>query len=413
MKITMLTAYYAPEVSSVTHLLSDLADDLAAAGETVTVVCNKATRGLDAETRALYRARTDERLPSGVRVLRVGSDAAEGTGLVARGMYFLKNTLSLLRTAKRVETDVYLINSMPPYLGVVGALLQKRAPAVYILQDLFPDSILAMGKLREGSLPARAFRWMERISYRRNTRLVTISEDMKATLLRKGVPADKLTVIPNWADADAIRPAARGENPLFDEKALARDGFYAVYAGALGVLQEPDVLLDAAKLLKEDAPEITLVLFGGGLLYDTLAARIKKEGLENVRLFPLEPVSRVSYVYSLGDVNLVPLKAGATGIAMPSKTWTAMAAGRPVLALADKGSAWEAQILASGGAVCPPGDARALADALIGLYRARETLPARGAKAREYLETVLSRHASTAAYHLLLSETAKKENKHV
>lgn len=403
MRVILMTAYFAPEVSSVTHLLSDLADDLSAYGAEVTVVTNLADRGLSAAEKAAYLDRTDEVLPSGVRVLRVGRRSRESGGLARRALRFLTNTLALYRRAKRVPTDVYLINSMPPYLGLVGAWLNKARPTIYILQDLFPDSVIAMGGLKEGSLIARLFRAMEKRTYRDNTFLVTISPDMQKTLLDKGLAPDKLSVIENWVDAGSIHPVPRAENPLFDELSLDRNGFYALYAGALGKLQDPDALLDAAKLTKEKG--ITYLVFGSGGQEARLRDRIEQEGIKNLLLFPVQPVSRVSEVYSMGDVALVTLKKGVTAIALPSKTWTAMAAGRFTICAADPGSRWEQMITLSGGGVSvPPENPAALADAVAAAYENRAALPGLGLRARAFVEMDLPRSRSTERYFNLLSE---------
>ena len=148
MKITIVTAYFWPEISPITHLYADLAADLAAYGADVTVVTGPAVRGLDEETRAAYRARTDERAPEGYRILRTGG-GREGTNFILRGLRLLFGAWALYRKARRVPTDAYLLGSMPPFLGLIGAWLNKRARTVYVLQDIFPDSMLMMGRFSE------------------------------------------------------------------------------------------------------------------------------------------------------------------------------------------------------------------------------------------------------------------------
>lgn len=415
MNVTLVTAYFFPEVTSVTHLLADLASDLARRGHRVTVVTNLACRGLDEETVCAYRSRCDETTADGVRILRVGAKSRETGGLVQRGLRFFVNTLALYRAAAKVETDAYLINSMPPYLGLVGARLARKRPTVYILQDLFPDSVIAMGKLPKSGPLARLFYGMERLTYRKNTRIITISDDMRDTLLAKGVPADKLDVIGNWIDADAIRRVTRADNALFDGFGLDRNGFYAVYAGALGILQDLGTVLDAARLVAKQTGAVRFVLIGSGGRERELRGRIAREGIENVSMFPLQPVSRAAEVYSLGDVSLVPLTQNVTGIALPSKTWTAMAAGSFVIAAADSGSAFERLIARAGGAAVPPGDAGALADAVLAAYANRASLAERGAKGRAFVAEHLSRKDATKRYEqaLLLAARQGKGQTHV
>ncbi len=401
MKVTLVTAYFAPEISPITHLYADLAADLTAYGADVTVVTGMANRGLTQEERAEYRTRTDERTAEGYRVLRVGA-ASEGTNLIRRGLYLLWGTVALYRAAKRIPTDVYLLGSMPPFLGYIGARLHSRARTVYVLQDIFPDTVIRMGKLKEHGLLTRLCRRMETATYRGNTRFITISPDMARTLYRHGVEESRVSVIYNWADTEAVHPVPRAGNPLFDEKALPRDAFIVLYAGVLGILQNPHILLDAAQKLRAHT-DILFVIFGAGAQRNAIAARIAAEGLTNVRLLPLEPGSRVSEVYSVGDMAVIPLKKGVTDVALPSKTWTAMAAGRPVLVTAERESAWAAAIAEAGAGDCvPPEDAKAFADAILAWYDKRSELPDMGARAREYVQTRLNRQDATKRYYDVL-----------
>ena len=443
MRITIVTAYFSPEITPITHLYADLAQDLVKYGGSVTVVTSAPARGLTASEREAYRFRRDQRTPEGYRVLRVGKPGSEGSGLLRRGAHFLAGAVALYRAAKAVPTDVYLLGSMPPFLGPVGALLHRRARTVYILQDIFPDTMIRMGRYGEGHPFVRLGRWMERVSYRGNDRFVTLSADMAETLKSRGVPENRISVVGNWADTDAIRPVPRADNPLFDELGLDRDRFYVVYAGTLGPLQCPDLLLDTALLffserkeakennivrsadrdgtevslfsVESDAKEndiarsadlpITFLIFGGGALLDHVRERIRREKIENVRLLPLLPPERSGEVYSLGDAALIPIAAGTFRCATPSKTWTAMAAGRPLIVTGEADSAFAKTVEAAGcGFVVPPGDAAALASAVRRAYENRRSLPALSENARRYAEKALSRESATKRYFEIVSE---------
>ena len=397
--VALVSAYFAPEITPVTHLYADLAEDLCRYGAKVSVVTNLPNRGVSEEDRVAYLSRTDETTPEGYRILRVGTKKREGTNFLLRGLHFLTNTRALFRAARDIKADVYLLGSMPPFLGLVGARLSRKARTVYILQDIFPDSMVAMGKFTEWHPIVRLSRRMEQRIYRKNSAFVTLSEDMKRTLIARGIESHKIAVIPNWADTEAIQPVLRAENPLFEELGLSRDGFYAVYAGTLGVLQEPDVILDAAKQLSAQA-DIRIVIFGDGALLEHVKGRISREQITNVLLFPLYPAERVSEVYSLGDAALVPLKKGTTRFAMPSKTWSALAAGRPVIVCADAGSEWARSIEHESYGICvAPGEPQEMADAILRLHASTVSLDDLGARARCYACEHASRAAATRAYY--------------
>ncbi len=397
--VALVSAYFTPEITPITHLYADLAEDLCRYGASVSVVTNLPNRGLSEEERMSYLGRTDETASEGYRILRVGTKTREGTNFALRALHFLTNTRALYRAAKKLKADVYLLGSMPPFLGLVGAALSRRARTVYILQDIFPDSMVAMGKFTEWHPVVRLSRRMEQRVYRKNTAFVTLSEDMKRTLTARGIEPRKIAVIPNWADTESIRPIPRENNPLFDELNLPRELFYAVYAGTLGILQEPDVILDAAKLLAGNE-DIRIVIFGDGALLEHVKGRIEHERIENVLLFPLYASDRVSQVYSLGDAALVPLKKGTTRFAMPSKTWSALAAGRPVIVCVDAGSEWARSIEHEGYGVCvTPGEPQEMADAIVSLHASTVPLDELGARARSYACEHASRMQATRAYY--------------
>ena len=160
--------------------------------------------------------------------------------------------------------------------------------------------------------------------------------------MAKGVPEEKIEVIYNWVDENAVQPVAKAENPLYEEFGLSREAFTVVYAGNLGNAQNIGIILDAAKLFSDNVNDnrVQFVIFGAGGLEEDIRRRIAEEGLTNVRLLPLQPLQpyeRVSQVYSLGDACVVSCKEGLGGSAMPSKTWTIMSCGRPVIASFDEG----------------------------------------------------------------------------
>ena len=237
--IALIATHFAPEVTPITHLYADLAEDLCRYGARVSVVTKLPGHDMTEEERAAFYNRRDEISPQGYRIQRVGKKARRGAKLFERALRALQNTLAIYRTAKKLKADVYIFCSKPAYLGLVGAGLSRKARTVYILQEIFPDNLVAAGKYTEWHPFVRLCRRMEQHIYRKNHAFITLSDEMKRTLVARGVQEEKIAVIPNWADTNAIQPILREENAMFDECNLPREGFYAVYAGTLGFLQEP------------------------------------------------------------------------------------------------------------------------------------------------------------------------------
>lgn len=396
--IALISTHFVPEVTPITHLYADLAEDFCRYGARVSVVTKLPGHGLSEEERAAFFARREEAAPEGYRIQRVGQKARRGAKLPERALRALQNTIAIYRAAKKLKADVYILCSLPAYLGLVGARLNRRARTVYMLQEIFPDNLVAAGTYTEWHPFMRFCRRMEQYIYRRNSAFITLSDEMKRTLVARGIEPHKIAVIPNWADTQTIQPIQREENALFDELNLPREGFYAVYAGTLGFSQEPDVILDAAKLLKNES-DIRILVFGDGLLRDHVENRIEREQIENVLLFPLLSSAQTARIYSLADVVLVPLKKGMTRIAVPSETQLALAAGRPVIVCAEAGSEWARSIEHEGFGVCiTPGEPQEMADAILRLHASTVPLSELGARARSYACEHASREQATRAY---------------
>lgn len=396
--IALIATHFAPEVTPITHLYADLAEDLCRYGARVSVVTKLPGHDMTEEERAAFYDRRDEISPQGYRIQRVGKKARRGAKLFERALRALQNTLAIYRTAKKLKADVYIFCSKPAYLGLVGAGLSRKARTVYILQEIFPDNLVAAGKYTEWHPFVRLCRRMEQHIYRKNHAFITLSDEMKRTLVARGVQEEKIAVIPNWADTNAIQPILREENAMFEECNLPREGFYAVYAGTLGFLQEPDVILDAAKLLK-NVPDIRILVFGDGSLRGHVESRIVREQIDNVLLFPLKSTAQIAQIYSLADVVLVPLKKGMTRIAVPSATQLALAAGRPLIVSAEAGSEWARSIERESFGLCiTPGEPQEMADAILRLHASTVPMRELGARARNYACEHASREKATQAY---------------
>ncbi|MDA8227543.1 MAG: glycosyltransferase family 4 protein, partial [Desulfitobacterium hafniense] len=234
MKITLLTAYFYPEITAATHLLSDLTQDFAKYGAEVTVVTSIPTRGIDEETRKEYKCRNNEKAGPNIRIIRVGTDRDESKNFIVRAFRYGLNAYLIYHTAKQIESDVYLVSSTPPFLGVAGAFLSKKTPTVYNLQDVFPDSLVNAGKTKEGSLLIRICRKVERYIYKKQTNILTISRDFKNLLLVRGTPENKISMVYNWIDENQVVAVLREKNILISRYGLNKDKFYVTYCGNIG-----------------------------------------------------------------------------------------------------------------------------------------------------------------------------------
>ena len=221
----------------------------------------------------------------------------------------------------------------------------------------------------------------------------------------KGVPENKIVVIPNWIDSEIVHPIKRMENHLYKKFDISNDKFTIVYAGNLGYAQNIEVIIKAAEILRDNS-NIQFVVFGKGSQekeYKEMAAL-----LDNFFFFPIQPYSDVSYVYSLGDVSIVPCKKGFGGSAMPSKTWSIMATGTPVLASFDSDTELETLIKEENvGLFSDVDDYKGLSDNIMKLYENKELRENLGRNARAYVVKNLNRKVCTQKYIDVIMEILK------
>ena len=346
MKLLKLSPYYAPEQISSTHLTKDLEEAFMEAGFDIEVHCPTPTRGVSKETRGEYAKKKHELLKDGKLTVHRFSMFREGRNPIMRAMrYVFVNLAHHHKGVHAKDVDVIYSSSTPPTQGVLCGMVKKKlakrykryVPYVYNLQDIFPDSLVTTGLTKKGSILWKIGRKIENYTYRSADKIIVISESMKQNILEKGVPEDKIVVIPNWIDTEAVRPVAKDENKLYEEFGISREKFTVLYAGNFGAAQGAGVVLQAAEQLK-DRVDIQFVIFGGGSGYAAAQKTVEDKGLTNVIINKLLPQERVPEVYSLGDVALITCKKGVGNSGMPSKTWSIMACDTPIIASFDTDS---------------------------------------------------------------------------
>jgi colanic acid biosynthesis glycosyl transferase WcaI len=300
------------------------------------------------------------------------------------------------------RADVVLAMSPPLTLGLTGWLAGRlrRAPLVFNIQDVFPDAAVRTGAIGNRRVIAVA-EWLERVSYHRAAAVTVLSDDLRRNVTAKvrAGDRDRVHVIPNFVDTDAITPGAR-HSGYRDELGIG-DEPVVLYAGNVGFSQSLDLVVGAARR----CPDVTFVVNGDGAARRDLEAGAA--GLPNIRFAGYQPIERLGEVLATGDVHVVPLRTGLGDVSVPSKTYSSLAAGRPVVASIDPGSEIPRLLDASGaGIAVPPDDL----DAFVGAIRELVDDPARraalGAAGRAWAVREASPAAVGAAYDRLLRHVA-------
>ena len=412
MKILFLESYFKPEKTSGAHFAQSLRKALADAGHTMQVYAPTPTRGVSDEVRREYiKTKKNESDLGGALQIHRFPLYREGRNSLGRALRYGILEVQLLWFALwEKDVDLIPMGSTPPINGLLTTIVKKlrKIPFVYTVQDLFPESLVSTGMTREGSLLWKIGNWVSNVTYRNAAHIIVISESMKQTLIRKGVPEEKVSVVYNWIDTETTRPVSRDENPLFDEFGLSRDGFYVTYAGNLGNSQNVSLLVDCAEKMA-DRKDIRFVIFGEGSEKETLEKRIAESGLSNIFLFPMQPMEKVSQVYSLGDASFVICKKGVGGGAFPSKAASIMATGTPVIASFDEDSDLCDVIRQGQAGVCvPPEDVDAAVAAIEKLYQQKTLCSQLGENARQLACTKFSQDVGIPAKIAIFEQNAGK-----
>lgn len=258
------------------------------------------------------------------------------------------------RTILVIEPTLFVAPLAAILAYAVGAKL-----AIHV-QDLEVDAAFAVGHLKDGGVIARFARSLERAIMRRFDRVITISGRMREKLLEKSVSTDRMVTIRNWVDLEIIKPLTAASQ-YREELGIASDVFVALYAGAIGAKQGIGLIVEAATILSSHG-KIVFVVAGDGPMRPALEEASKS--LPNLIVLPFQPEARFSEFLGLADMHVLPQERGAADLVLPSKLGGMLASGRRIVATADEGTEL-AQFLDGSCTLVPPGDAVALAGAVL------------------------------------------------
>jgi colanic acid biosynthesis glycosyl transferase WcaI len=393
MRVLLLTPHYPPEIRSVSVLMSELAQDLAALGHAITVITPFPPANMDEAQSRTPRAGE----MSGVRVIRVSVLPFVKVAPTVRAITHFTLAASMIMAGLRAgRHDVILAYSPPLTLALASEVLGRRwrIPFILNVQDLYPQALIDLG-LARGRIVIEVLQWLERRAYRRSAAVTVHSAGNRDLLVARGVPAAKITVVPNWIDTSRAAPVSR--DSAYRRDLGLQDRFVVLFAGVMGYAQDMAVIVEAAAALRTD-PNIVFLLVGDGVRRKEAEDMVHARGLENVRFLSFQPLDRYPILVSAADCCLVTLQPSVATPVVPSKIAGILAAARPVVAALPLGDA-RALVEASGGGICvDPGDPAALAAVLRRLARDPDTRQAMGEAGRHYVELHFPRKDATRAY---------------
>ena len=295
------------------------------------------------------------------------------------------------------RVDGVLAMSPPLTLGLIGwhTKLFRGGKLVFNIQDVFPDAAVETGAISNQRVIAMAS-WLERISYQRSDSVVLLSDDLANNVQRKLDQKfhKRIKVIPNFVDTQAIVPTSRLTN--YRRELGIDESLVVMYAGNVGFSQSLELMIEAARML----PDVVFVINGEGAARKSLEA--KAQNLKNVKFGDYQDASRLSEVLATGDLHVVPLRRGLGSVSVPSKTYSILAAGRPICASIDSDTEVPRILAAANAGVCvEPDNQEAFVSAITAMISDRKSLEELGASGRKWVEGHASAQSVAQRYEAL------------
>lgn len=334
MHILFLSDNFPPEVNAPASRTHEHCRQWVAAGEQVTVITSAPNfpkgRVLDGYRNRLWQ----QEVVDGIRVIRVWSYITANEGFVRRVLDYMSFMLSAFIASLFVRKVDVVVGTSPQFFTAVAAWAVgavKRRPYIFELRDLWPESIKAVGAMKESQL----LHWIEKLElflYRRAKRIVSVTHSFKRTLAVRGINLSKIDVVTNGVDISRFSP--RPKDAELEAQLGLKGCFVAGYIGTHGLAHALETLLQSAQQLqaKPEAAAVRLLLLGDGARKAALQALAREMGLNNVIFVDTVPKDQVARYWSLLDLSVIHLrKTELFTTVIPSKLFECMGMGIPVL----------------------------------------------------------------------------------
>lgn len=306
------------------HLLTDMVEALYQQGHTVHV--------LQKNTNGPKDALPQRMLELGVETTRIDCTPPQKDNLAARFLADVKYVLQCVKWLKAHRNFDRIFMQSSNVAGIQTRILrhiQKGIPVIFNVQDIFPENAVYSGKMKADGFVYKCFAFMQRHAYRYASKIITISEDMKDQLVEIGADADKVEVVYNWSYRDTMYSPEEIDYSCL-EGIIDRNKFNVVYAGNIGLMQNVEIVIRAASQMK-DEKDICFHVVGDGMYRKKLEQLADDLQADNVHFHDMMSTDCAPAIYSVADVNVIPLAKDIYRTALPSKTATCLACGKPIV----------------------------------------------------------------------------------
>jgi colanic acid biosynthesis glycosyl transferase WcaI len=385
MRILMIAPHYAPDLGPSAPLFTTLCEGLVKRGHEVTAlttVPHYPSGQVSAAFRGKWIRRSKE---NGVQVIRVWLPSVKRANFAMRLLQFLCYQVEAVPAGLGLKYDAVIVANpaLWVWLPFVFFVSLKRKPALFSVHDVYPDVGVTLGVFRNKYVVTTVAS-LERYCLNHSRVVRILSESFRPGLRNLGVPDAKMALVYDWVDTDLIQPLPR-DNRFAQEHDLV-DRFIVLYAGNIGLSQGLEDVLAAAQQISNQH-DIHFLFIGDGPAREHLLALTEAHGQVNVQILPFQPRDRLPEVLASADVSLVTLRRGIGAASLPSKTFSILASGRPVIASVDEQSeTWNLVQKAEAGLCVEPENPAALVKAILALKADRELRERLGRNGRIWAE---------------------------
>lgn len=375
------------------HLLTDMVEALHERGHTVHILQKNTNGPLGSLPKRMVEL--------GVETKCIECSMSQKGNLAGRFLVDVLYVLKCLKWLRKHKEFDRIFMQSSNVAGVQTRFLryvQKAVPVIFNVQDIFPENAVYSGKMKKNGFLYRRFSFMQRHAYHYASRIIAISEDMKDQLVEIVTPADKIEVVYNWSYRDTMYDPSEIDYSCLDG-IIDRSKFNVVYAGNIGVMQNVEIVVRAAAEMKGDK-DVCFYVIGDGAYRKKLERLANDLQADNVCFHDMMPSDCAPAIYSAADVNIIPLAENIYRTALPSKTATCLACGKPIVFAVGNGSKFGKKVSEQVDAhVIAPDDVEGLCGAIREVKRASTSM-----KNQAFFTEAFSRTENSGRYAKIITQ---------
>jgi len=398
--LIFFTQLFYPDITATAVIMTDLVEDLASYGLNVKVICAQPTY-------LVKKSCPKKEVRNKVVIRRVGTFLFDKNKILGRMLNSMSCFFIMLSVLFSTEKEALLVfNTNPAILPLLGFINKKVRNQQYVIlvHDLWPELPAHTGMIKKGGMLYRIIDFLVTLFFRYATDIIVLSDSMKKRIVTK-VPGKghSIHVIHNWADANRVYPVEKENVQLFDGLGL-KDKKIVMYSGNLGRYQPLEVMVDAANELK-DREDILFLFIGNGGKKTKIQNLAESLELDNVKFLPFQLLDRLSESLSMADVSLMGIYPENEGVIMPSKLYSLLAVGKPIICVSDPKS--EVTVIleqAGAGMQASVSDPKELANRILAIIDDPEKAMEMGQNGRKYFLKHFERKIITKQWYNILNK---------